>query len=94
MIKIYKYEKPIKDKIKFKLPNANRIIKFGSRKINHLTIWALVEPDSIPEIEKTFIIKGTGFDIDLNPYIMYVDTIFDFDGFHVWHIFEEKNELS
>lgn len=53
---------------------------------NKLVVWAIVDNDE-PEIEITFIVLGTGWNIPLDEYWQYFRTVQTDNGDYIWHIF-------
>ena len=49
-------------------------------------LWALVNP-KVGEENVQFKIFGTGFDIEENQELQYIDTLFE--GGFVWHVFKD-----
>jgi len=83
MRKVYKYNLANGD-TELDLPLNAEILTAGPDPKGDLCIWCLVNPDA-PTEKKTFVIKGTGQDIENN--LWYIRTFKK--GMFVWHVFEK-----
>ena len=73
-----------------KMPKGAKLLKFDwfegvSESLEKLTLWAEVESNNV-EKKRIFKIYGTGDEIEQN--MTYVGTVFDKNGFLVWHLYE------
>ncbi len=83
---IWKYRFSISGIETFSMPEGARVVFVGmqGRCIN---LWALVQPLmnwNTEAVERTFVIRGTGHNIEDN--LEYVGSTID--GEFVWHVFE------
>lgn len=85
MRKIYKYPIEIKDINVVSMPYDAEVLTVQMQG-NIPTIWAMVDPDSRPYIERRFQIIGTGHPIPDDFKGEYITTFQE--SIFVWHIFE------
>lgn len=89
-MKIYKYLVPITDEFTIEMPLGAKILSFQMQ--NEIpTIWAAVWENSSIE-ERSFCLRGTGHDIDMDLVKTYIGTIQMFKHNFVWHLFEMKED--
>ncbi len=81
---IYKYE--IKGGCSIFLPRDARCVLL-SDKDGSICAWFMHDKD-YPKIERRFVVLGTGFPVNDN--LEWLASMVSRDGYHVWHLFEEK----
>lgn len=91
---IYKYDIPVTDRQTLRLPAGAKILHVAdqAQKIGVLQVWALVEPNALPE-SREIVIVGTGDPVPEVPegagYLNFIGTTIQAKGALVWHVFEE-----
>ena len=88
MKKIWKYQFGIVEEETFSMPVGAKIV-FVSMQKNHITMWALMDIFDVAVTERTFIIRGTGHDIEDG--LEYVGSTMDHP--FVWHVFEKIKKV-
>ena len=90
---VFKYELPMGDEVRVKMPAFARVLSVGVQ-YEHLFVWALVDKD-VPELHKTFRIAGTGHPIEDVDKWNFIGTVQMASGQLIFHIFEldPKREL-
>lgn len=83
MHSVYKYQLGISSPNRIRMPMGATPLCV---RIQHgaLMMWALVRTGDVPTEERTFLVFGTGHDIDTHR--LYVGTVED--GPFIWHVFE------
>lgn len=96
-MKVFKYEINLRedaserDVYELKLSLGAKILSAGTRKSNHITIWALVYGGVSEEVRR-FLIVGTGNLIKVElERLKFIGSVFD--GPFVWHVFEIVEEV-
>lgn len=68
------------------MPEGAQILTVGAQHdVGHM--WALVDPRA-PRVSRTFLLTGTGHEIDGTLTVEYVGTFQQVNGALVWHVFE------
>lgn len=92
MSKIYKYELEITDKQILYIPKGGKILSVQFQN-STLCLWALVDLNN-PNQERIIRILGTGHEAKESSLKYYIDTVQQFDGKLIWHVFEEGNTVE
>jgi hypothetical protein len=58
----WKFEFRIKDEVEIEMPNGAQVLYAGSQKMDHVCLWALVNP-SADKVVRKFNVVGTGHPI-------------------------------
>jgi hypothetical protein len=88
MLKVYKYDVPIKDSFTLSLPRTGTFLTFQAQR-DRPQIWMLVDPDDDRKIDCEFRLAGTGHPIEWPQIDLYYrGTCQMHDGALVWHLFE------
>lgn len=83
--KIFKYPLEIEKEQTIEIPANARILTVKTQG-NQIYLWAMVNPDHIPEKRKIRI-YGTGHPVDIEN-IIYIGTVMTESENFVWHVFE------
>lgn len=68
------------------MPYGAKVTAVGLDGSGEPCVWALVDPNAVPTIERKFGIYGTGGQVP--DFCEFVGTFFTLP--YVWHVFEEK----
>jgi hypothetical protein len=85
---VYKYPFAIQDRVTVRLPRNADILHIGEQQFGELCVWALVDPDAPPTVERYFRVFGTGHAVPDDVELDHLTTIISANGL-VWHIFED-----
>jgi hypothetical protein len=86
MKQIWKYELP-KESNTISMPKNAEVLSVEPQN-NKVCIWAKVDPSKYLE-NRTFVIFGTGHNIDNDINLHFIGTVLLFDGSIVLHVFEK-----
>lgn len=89
MKRVYKYEVPIQDQFALQLPVGAQVLTVQTQYGDAPRLWALVDADSAVTELRSFILRGTGHDIE-EPVdrLIHCGTFQLQDGALVFHVFE------
>ncbi len=88
MIRVFKYEVPIKDHFTLTLPRPAKFLAFQAQH-DQPQIWALVDPENTTTIDREFRLAGTGHPIEeIEGDLHYRGTAQMHGGTLVLHLFE------
>lgn len=88
MLTVYKYDVPIEDSFRLKLPRTGKFLAFQAQS-GRPQIWMLVDPNDDRKLDHEFRLAGTGHPIEEpESDLIYRGTCQMQDGALVWHLFE------
>lgn len=88
MLTVYKYPLKLQDHWSLEMPIGAKILSVDNQR-EQITLWALVDasPEAPTEV-RSFLIRGTGHNIDEGLNLEFIGTVLVHDGGLVWHVFE------
>jgi hypothetical protein len=88
-MRVFKYEIPIADESKIRLPIGAQILSVGQQN-KGIYLWALVDPGEQRTKQHIFRIAGTGHEIADMAEWKFIGTVMMYDGALVFHVFEHQ----
>ena len=87
---VWKFQKTLEsihsDMVSFSMPTDSKVLS-AQNQGNRLTLWVETDLDK-PEVDRYFLVSGTGQAIKENIKLRFINTVQFFDGSLVLHVFE------
>lgn len=87
IMKVFKYDLAVVPVQQISLPDNAKIMTVQFQG-NYLCLWAMVDPHKDEEY-RYIRIAATGEKITDEPDLKYINTVQQFDGELIWHVFEK-----